>query len=57
MTESGEARVAAALARLGGLGEVPVREHVPVFEEVLGGLEATLASVDDATPIQGDGVS
>jgi hypothetical protein len=55
MTESGEARVAAVLARLSGLGEVPVGEHVAVFEEVLGGLEATLASVGDASPAPGDG--
>ncbi|GGK84252.1 hypothetical protein Sme01_28560 [Sphaerisporangium melleum] len=55
MTETGEARVAAALAGLGGLGELPVREHVPVFEDVLGGLEAALASMDDPSPAQSPG--
>ncbi|GII87650.1 hypothetical protein Ssi03_56400 [Sphaerisporangium siamense] len=50
MTENGEARVAAALGRLGTLGDLPVREHVPVFEEALGGLEAILASADDTSP-------
>ncbi|WP_214414593.1 hypothetical protein [Sphaerisporangium fuscum] len=54
MTESGEVRVGAALARLDGLGEVPVREHVAVFEEVLSGLEATLASVEDVSAAGGD---
>ncbi|WP_405147721.1 hypothetical protein OG589_08630 [Sphaerisporangium sp. NBC_01403] len=55
MTESGEVRVTAALARLSGLGDLPVREHVAVFEEVLSGLEATLASVGDASAVPGDG--
>jgi hypothetical protein len=55
MTESGEVRVATALARLSGLGDVPVREHVAVFEEVLSGLEATLASVGEASTGPGDG--
>ncbi|GII65815.1 hypothetical protein Skr01_59000 [Sphaerisporangium krabiense] len=50
MTENGEARVAAALGRLGTLGDLPVREHVPVFEEALGRLEAILASADDTSP-------
>ncbi|MFC6083386.1 hypothetical protein [Sphaerisporangium aureirubrum] len=45
--EAGEAGVTAALARMAVLGDTPVREHVAVFEEVLGGLEATLASVED----------
>lgn len=57
MTESGEARVAAALTRLGGLGEVPVREHVAAFEQVLSGLEATLASVDEVAAAPGDGAT
>ncbi|MEV6985447.1 hypothetical protein AB0M95_29885 [Sphaerisporangium sp. NPDC051017] len=54
-TGSGEARVAAALTRLGALGDLPVGEHVAVFEEVLGGLEAILASVDEASAVPGNG--
>ncbi|MFC4592394.1 hypothetical protein [Sphaerisporangium corydalis] len=54
MTESGEVQVAAALARLGSLGDLPVREHVSVFEDVLSGLEATLASVGDASAPAGE---
>lgn len=48
MAESGgaeEARVRPALAPLGRLASLPVREHVAVFEQVLTGLEATLATV------------
>ncbi|MEO3813639.1 hypothetical protein ABGB17_31975 [Sphaerisporangium sp. B11E5] len=45
--ENGEAQVTATLARLAVLGDTPVHEHVAVFEEVLGGLEATLASVEE----------
>jgi hypothetical protein len=53
--ESGEARVTATLARMTVLGDTPVREHVAVFEEVLAGLEAALASVEEipAAPEQG----
>ncbi|WP_214107333.1 hypothetical protein [Acrocarpospora catenulata] len=46
---SGGDRVAAAVARLEGLAERPVGEHVGVYEEVLGELESTLASVDERT--------
>jgi hypothetical protein len=49
MTESGEARVTAALARLSSLGDVPVGDHVAAFEQVLSDLEATMASVDDVS--------
>ncbi|MDH2430300.1 hypothetical protein [Sphaerisporangium sp. TRM90804] len=44
------ARVPEGLDRLAGLGGVPVREHVAIFEGVLTGLEATLASVDEEPP-------
>ncbi|RCG29594.1 hypothetical protein DQ384_18520 [Sphaerisporangium album] len=54
-TESGEARVSAALTRLGALGDLPVGEHVAVFEEVLGELEAILASVDETSAVPGNG--
>lgn len=57
MAESGEAMVASALAGLSGLGDLRVHGHVAVFEEVLTGLEATLASVGDATASPGDGRS
>lgn len=40
--------VQAALSPLGRLAQAPVSEHVGVFEQVLAGLEAVLASVDDA---------
>lgn len=51
--DDGEARVTATLARLAVLGDTPVHEHVAVFEEVLGGLEATLASVEDVPAAPG----
>ena len=51
--DDGEARVAATLAGLAVLGDTPVREHVAVFEEVLAGLEATLASVEDVPAATG----
>ncbi|GAA1512835.1 hypothetical protein GCM10009677_52320 [Sphaerisporangium rubeum] len=51
--DDGEARVTATLARLAVLGDTPVHEHVAVFEEVLGGLEATLASVEDVPAATG----
>ncbi|MCT9932834.1 hypothetical protein N5079_21750 [Planotetraspora sp. A-T 1434] len=41
------AGVEAALSLLGRLNETPVAEHVGVFEGVLTGLEAVLASVDE----------
>ncbi|WP_188193837.1 hypothetical protein [Nonomuraea sp. SYSU D8015] len=51
--ESGDERVAAIVAGLGRLGELPVGAHVPVFEEAFAELEATLAAaVDDLA--QGD---
>ncbi|MEV7804623.1 hypothetical protein AB0O28_16920 [Microbispora sp. NPDC088329] len=40
--------VQAALSSLGRLAHTPVSEHVGVFEQVLAGLEAVLASVEDA---------
>ncbi|MEW9531217.1 hypothetical protein [Microbispora sp. NPDC049125] len=40
--------VEGALAPLGRLTAAPVPEHVGIFEEVLSGLEAVLASVDDS---------
>jgi hypothetical protein len=33
---------------LARLGELPVNEHVAVFEEAFSGLESALAAVDDA---------
>ncbi|MEU7693706.1 hypothetical protein OHB01_34860 [Microbispora hainanensis] len=44
---SGADGVQAALSPLGRLAHAPVSEHVGVFEQVLGGLEAVLASVED----------
>ncbi|MEZ0071228.1 hypothetical protein [Planotetraspora sp. GP83] len=44
---SGGTSVEAALSLLGRLDETPVFEHVGVFEGVLTGLEAVLASVDE----------
>ncbi|GAA0405207.1 hypothetical protein GCM10009530_66680 [Microbispora corallina] len=43
----GPVSVQAALEPLGRLGRTPVSGHVAVFEEVLTGLEAVLASVDE----------
>ncbi|GIH28321.1 hypothetical protein Aph01nite_66310 [Acrocarpospora phusangensis] len=48
-TSGGEGSVETAMARLDGLAERPVGEHVAVFEEVLGDLESTLGSVDERT--------
>ncbi|GAA0991061.1 hypothetical protein GCM10009555_077780 [Acrocarpospora macrocephala] len=48
-TSGGDGSVESAMARLDGLAERPVVEHVAVFEEVLGDLEHTLASVDERT--------
>jgi hypothetical protein len=45
--ETGDERADAALGGLAQLGTLPVSAHVGVFEEVLTGLEQTLASVDD----------
>ncbi|MEU6428134.1 hypothetical protein ABZ860_19760 [Microbispora sp. NPDC046973] len=45
---SGADGVQAALSPLGRLAHAPVSEHVGVFEQVLAGLEAVLASVEDA---------
>lgn len=44
--QTGEARVDAVLAGLGRLAELPVGEHVAVFEEAFSELEATLGGVD-----------
>ncbi|MGW5263978.1 hypothetical protein ACWEQG_23665 [Microbispora sp. NPDC004025] len=55
---SGADGVQAALSPLGRLAHVPVSEHVGVFERVLAGLEAVLASVEDAggpQPVLGGG--
>ncbi|MFG2075056.1 hypothetical protein [Nonomuraea maritima] len=41
-------RVDAIVAGLARLGELPVNEHVAVFEEAFSGLESALAAVDDA---------
>ncbi|MFI7612012.1 hypothetical protein ACIBP6_12395 [Nonomuraea terrae] len=46
--ETADARVDAIVAGLARLGELPVSEHVAVFEEAFSGLESTLAAVDDA---------
>ncbi|MEV5891080.1 hypothetical protein [Nonomuraea fuscirosea] len=47
--ETGDERVDAIVARLGGLGELPVSEHVALFDEAFSGLESTLAAVDEPT--------
>ncbi|GAA4947968.1 hypothetical protein HD597_002199 [Nonomuraea thailandensis] len=47
--ETGDERVDAIVSRLGRLGELPVGEHVPVFDEAFSELESTLAAVDDST--------
>ncbi|WP_106251555.1 hypothetical protein [Nonomuraea fuscirosea] len=51
--ETGDERVDAIVARLGGLGELPVNEHVALFDEAFSGLESTLAAVDEPTAGQG----
>ncbi|MEV0999281.1 hypothetical protein [Nonomuraea sp. NPDC050202] len=47
--ETGDERVDAVVARLGRLGELPVSEHVAVFDEAFSELESTLAAVDETT--------
>ncbi|MER6007231.1 hypothetical protein AB0J35_52285 [Nonomuraea angiospora] len=42
--ETGNERVDAIVAGLGRLGELPVSEHVQVFDEAFSGLESTLAT-------------
>ncbi|MBE1584916.1 hypothetical protein ACFPOI_41730 [Nonomuraea angiospora] len=42
--ETGDERVDAIVAGLGRLGELPVSEHVQVFDEAFSGLESTLAT-------------
>ncbi|MFI7630706.1 hypothetical protein ACIG5D_13135 [Microbispora rosea] len=49
---SGADGVQAALSPLGRLAHAPVSEHVGVFEQVLAGLEAVLASVEEASERQ-----
>ncbi|MCF6475096.1 hypothetical protein FAF44_43020 [Nonomuraea sp. MG754425] len=51
--ETGDERVDAIVARLGRLGELPVSEHVAVFDEAFSGLESTLTAVDEATAEHG----
>ncbi|WP_203989234.1 hypothetical protein [Sphaerisporangium rufum] len=53
--DGGEGMVAAALTGLDGLAVLPVSEHVTVFEQVLSGLEAALASAGEAPTGPGDG--
>ncbi|TYB70416.1 hypothetical protein FXF51_05030 [Nonomuraea sp. PA05] len=48
--ETGDERVDAIVAGLGRLGELPVSEHVAVFDEAFSALESTLAAVDGTTP-------
>ncbi|MEV1173347.1 hypothetical protein [Nonomuraea sp. NPDC049784] len=45
--ETGDQRVDAIVAGLGRLVELPVSEHVQVFEEAFSGLESTLAAVEE----------
>ncbi|MEV0386070.1 hypothetical protein [Nonomuraea sp. NPDC050643] len=52
--ETGDERVDAIVAGLGGLGELPVSEHVAVFDEAFAGLEGALATVVDAAGEPGD---
>ena len=44
---TGDERVDAIVADLGQVGELPVSEHVAVFDEAFSKLESTLAAVDD----------
>jgi hypothetical protein len=46
MTELPEETVEAVLAGLDRLPELPVSEHVRVFDEAFSGLEAALGAVD-----------
>lgn len=48
MPEVAAALVDAALGRLDGLQELPVREHVAVFDEVHRALQDALAALDEA---------
>ncbi|SEH00580.1 hypothetical protein SAMN05444920_11711 [Nonomuraea solani] len=48
--ETGDERVDAIVAGLGGLGELPVSEHVARFDQAFSGLESTLAAADEAVP-------
>jgi hypothetical protein len=55
--KTGDERVDAIVADLGRLGELPVSEHVAVFDEAFSGLEGALAAVegtagDDNRPAQ-----
>ncbi|GGT27928.1 hypothetical protein ACIBIZ_47190 [Nonomuraea spiralis] len=45
--ETGDERVDAIVADLGRVGELPVHEHVAVFDEAFAGLESTLAGAGD----------
>ncbi|WP_205314821.1 hypothetical protein [Nonomuraea lactucae] len=45
--QTGDERVDAVLTGLGRLAELPVSEHVAVFDEAFSGLESTLAAVDE----------
>lgn len=45
--ETGDERVDAVLTGLGRVADLPVADHVPVFEEAFSALEETLASVED----------
>ncbi|MEU8342479.1 hypothetical protein SAMN05443665_105810 [Actinomadura meyerae] len=47
---TGDPRVDAAVAPLGGLGALPVAEHVRVFEDVHRRLQDLLASADQDEP-------
>ena len=47
---TGDPRVDDLLARLGSLDDLPVAEHVGVFESVLTGLRSTLAGAGEAAP-------
>lgn len=47
--ETGDERVDAALGGLTRLGALPVSAHADVFEEVFGGLDQALASVNDVS--------
>ena len=45
--QTGDERVDSVLAGLGRLADLPVSDHVAVFDEAFSGLEATLAGVED----------
>jgi hypothetical protein len=44
---TGDERVDAVVAGLGRVGELPVSEHVAVFDEAFSTLESTLAAVGE----------